>query len=107
MQSPKPTQPVQQPSLKEFIPRNPKNIVFVTDAKQVDDKSKNVKFVGQDWCGFSQLGISQFASVCSDLKEGEKCYLFDLGNPESKKAAEKLKLVPKAYPNHVIVGKTA
>jgi len=88
--------------LTNFVPKSVKNVVFVSDAKQVDDSKKNAKFIGASFCPWSQLGAAQFAAACDDLKE-EKCYLFDADNPNSKDAAQKLGVMPEGFPHHVIV----
>jgi hypothetical protein len=88
--------------LKEYGPKNPKNLIFVTNEKQIDDTKKNIKFIAASFCGYSQLGLGQLNSACDDISDEGKCYVFDLDNPRSRAVAEKLKIVPEAFPNHII-----
>jgi thiol-disulfide isomerase/thioredoxin len=87
--------------LLEFISSNSKKVIFVKNAKQVDDTKKNVKFIGADWCGFSKMGISQFSMACENLPDDEKCYLFDISNAKSSEAATELKIKADGFPTHV------
>ena len=90
-----------KPSLNDFLPEKPENLIFVTNANQVDVNEKNAMFVGSEGCGWSKLGVSQFNDACDDLKDA-KCYMFDVSNEDSKKAADDLGVIPDGFPTHFI-----